>query len=58
MAELMKKYKAAVQQSSVDTRTLMEQSKQIEELMHERQLLQEQVGCLTQFQRGEIPSSL
>ena len=43
MAELMKKYKAAVQQQSVDQINLQDQSTQLEELSVERETLKEQV---------------
>ncbi|KAK7474334.1 hypothetical protein BaRGS_00034382, partial [Batillaria attramentaria] len=47
MAELMKKYKAAVQQQSVDQITLTDQLQQIEELTRERDQLRQQVSDLT-----------
>ena len=44
MAELLKKYKAAVQQQSVSQITLNDQLQQIEELIRERDLLKQQVS--------------
>ena len=43
-ADILKKYKAVVQQQSVDAITLIDQSKQIEELTQEKEQLKEQVG--------------
>jgi myosin-18 len=44
LAELMKKYKAAVQQHSVDLITFDDQSKQIETLLREKESLAEQLA--------------
>ena len=44
MAEIMKKYKALIQQQSADHITLVDQSKQIEDRQTERQLRNEQVS--------------
>ena len=49
MAELMKKYKAAVQQQSVDQINLQDQSTQLEELSVERETLKEQVNIVTRL---------
>lgn len=42
-AELLKKYRAAVQQLSVEHTTIQEQSRQIEQLCSEKEALNEQV---------------
>lgn len=47
VAEVMKKYKAVVSQLSVDQITLSEQSQQIAELEHSKQVLQERMLELT-----------
>ncbi|XP_064613479.1 LOW QUALITY PROTEIN: unconventional myosin-XVIIIa-like [Liolophura sinensis] len=46
-AEIMKKYKAVVQQHSVDSITLSDRLQQIEELASERNMLREQVSELS-----------
>lgn len=45
MSDLMKKYKAAVQQLTIERTQIQEQTKQVEELSQEKQQLQEQVGA-------------
>ncbi|XP_025090259.1 unconventional myosin-XVIIIa-like isoform X3 [Pomacea canaliculata] len=52
MAEVMKKYKAAVQKQSVDQITLNDQLQQIEELSRERDELRQQVADLSARVQG------